>query len=148
MMNTRVAFVLLVGAVLAVAALTGCPKAGGPDTGAVAPETSSTSAPAPAPDSPTPTDITATAPANIGNGKDAEGNYVCPVMGTKLTKFDETLSAEHNGKVYYFCCGGCPEKFKADPEKYIAQIEGGEAPAAAGDAGQPAASGEHAGDSH
>jgi len=27
---------------------------------------------------------------------------------------------EHAGKSYYFCCGGCVEKFKADPEKYLA----------------------------
>ena len=25
---------------------------------------------------------------------------------------------EHSGKKYYFCCGSCAEKFKADAEKY------------------------------
>ena len=42
----------------------------------------------------------------------------CPVMGTELTVTKETLSAEYNGKVYYFCCGGCPDEFKADPDKF------------------------------
>lgn len=27
---------------------------------------------------------------------------------------------EHAGKTYYFCCGGCKEKFIADPAKYLA----------------------------
>jgi P-type Cu+ transporter len=27
---------------------------------------------------------------------------------------------EHAGKSYYFCCSGCAEKFKADPERYLA----------------------------
>jgi YHS domain-containing protein len=26
---------------------------------------------------------------------------------------------EHNGKTYYFCCGGCDQKFAKDPEKYL-----------------------------
>lgn len=42
----------------------------------------------------------------------------CPVMGTEVTVTKDTLSAEYKGKVYYFCCGGCPEEFKADPEKF------------------------------
>lgn len=28
--------------------------------------------------------------------------------------------AEHAGKTYYFCCRGCAEKFRAEPEKYLA----------------------------
>src|SRR5271170_5591512 len=26
---------------------------------------------------------------------------------------------EHSGKTYYFCCAGCAEKFKANPEGYL-----------------------------
>lgn len=41
---------------------------------------------------------------------------------------DETIAsaeaaagkAEHGGKTYYFCCGGCVTKFNADPAKYAA----------------------------
>ncbi|MEK7309442.1 MAG: YHS domain-containing protein [Planctomycetota bacterium] len=43
---------------------------------------------------------------------------VCPVMGTEVTVTKNTLSAEYKGKVYYFCCGGCPDEFKANPDKY------------------------------
>src|ERR1700674_4323662 len=28
---------------------------------------------------------------------------------------------EHAGKMYYFCCQGCQEKFSADPAKYLTQ---------------------------
>jgi len=28
---------------------------------------------------------------------------------------------DHAGKKYYFCCGGCVEKFKADPQKYLSR---------------------------
>jgi len=42
----------------------------------------------------------------------------CPVMGTDITVTKDTLSAEYKGKVYYFCCGGCPDEFNADPEKF------------------------------
>ena len=29
-------------------------------------------------------------------------------------------SSDHNGKTFYFCCGGCKTKFDADPAKYVA----------------------------
>jgi P-type Cu+ transporter len=28
-------------------------------------------------------------------------------------------TAEHAGKAYYFCCAGCADKFRAEPEKYL-----------------------------
>lgn len=49
----------------------------------------------------------------------------CPVMtGNKV---NHKVFADHEGKRYYFCCKGCPEKFSADPEKYIAKLKSGEA---------------------
>ena len=42
----------------------------------------------------------------------------CPVMGGKINK---NVFVEHKGKKVYFCCAGCEGKFKADPEKYIAE---------------------------
>jgi Cu+-exporting ATPase len=39
-------------------------------------------------------------------------------------------SAEHGGATFYFCCGGCRERFLADPERYTA-----EAAASGGSAG-------------
>ena len=34
----------------------------------------------------------------------------------------ETAKAkvDHESKTYYFCCGGCAQKFQADPQKYLA----------------------------
>lgn len=44
---------------------------------------------------------------------------VCPVMGTVLASADEAIDHEDfNDKRYYFCCEGCPEKFRDDPEHY------------------------------
>ncbi len=28
------------------------------------------------------------------------------------------MYADYKGKRYFFCCGGCPQAFKADPAKY------------------------------
>ncbi len=44
---------------------------------------------------------------------------VCPVMGTKFKVTKSNQAAEYKGQTYYFCCGGCPDAFKKDPEKYI-----------------------------
>jgi len=43
----------------------------------------------------------------------------CPVMGGAINK---ALFVEYQGKKVYFCCGGCPDAFKADPQKYIAKL--------------------------
>ena len=50
------------------------------------------------------------------------GNKICPVMGNPI---DEETKAtyEYKGKIYNFCCAGCVEEFKKDPEKYIKKIE-------------------------
>jgi len=34
-----------------------------------------------------------------------------------------TSSMTYKGKVYYFCCSGCSESFKENPEKWIAEVE-------------------------
>jgi len=43
----------------------------------------------------------------------------CPVMGGKI---DENVYTEYDGQKVYFCCPGCIEKFKAEPEKYLAKL--------------------------
>jgi Cu+-exporting ATPase len=30
--------------------------------------------------------------------------------------------AEHAGQTYYFCCGGCRERFLATPERYTGAV--------------------------
>jgi len=44
---------------------------------------------------------------------------ICPVMGNPI---DKNVYTEYKGKKVYFCCPACVEKFKADPEKYVAKL--------------------------
>lgn len=41
----------------------------------------------------------------------------CVVSGGK-----GTIALIHNGKTYYVCCSGCRDEFKADPERYVAEL--------------------------
>jgi YHS domain-containing protein len=41
-------------------------------------------------------------------------------MGGKIVK---TTYADHEGMRVYFCCPGCIDTFKKDPEKYIKKLE-------------------------
>src|SRR5215467_12637639 len=41
-----------------------------------------------------------------------------PVCGM-LVDPATALSAEHAGKTYHFCCEGCRESFRGDPQKYL-----------------------------
>ncbi len=43
----------------------------------------------------------------------------CPVSGEEFVVTESSPKAEYNGKTYYFCCGGCDTKFKADPQKFL-----------------------------
>ncbi|MFH0827493.1 MAG: YHS domain-containing protein [Candidatus Omnitrophota bacterium] len=49
------------------------------------------------------------------------GNKICPVNGEEI---NEKMKAtyEYQGKIYNFCCAGCIEEFKKDPEKYISKV--------------------------
>ncbi|MGB9071872.1 MAG: heavy metal translocating P-type ATPase [Terriglobales bacterium] len=51
--------------------------------------------------------------------KAATGLAVDPVCGMKVDPATAKFSHQHKGKAYFFCCGGCREKFKADPEKFL-----------------------------
>ena len=44
-----------------------------------------------------------------------------PVCGMTVNPATAKHLSEHEGKTYHFCCAGCAEKFKADPQKYLAQ---------------------------
>jgi xanthine dehydrogenase accessory factor len=54
-----------------------------------------------------------------------------PVCGMTVPLRDATPRAEHEGRTYYFCCGGCRERFVAEPARYLAPA----APAAGGGGG-------------
>jgi Cu+-exporting ATPase len=42
-----------------------------------------------------------------------------PVCGMKVSPETAKHQAEHAGKTYYFCCGGCAAKFMANPQQYL-----------------------------
>lgn len=48
-------------------------------------------------------------------------NAVCPVMGGKVDK-NTSYTVEYKGKKIGFCCPGCSDTFKADPEKYMTKL--------------------------
>lgn len=54
-------------------------------------------------------------PAVFANSK---GEAMCPVMGAPVANTEGAKFQDFDGKRYYFCCDDCPEKFKAEPEKY------------------------------
>ena len=42
-----------------------------------------------------------------------------PVCGMKVNREAAKAKVEHRGATYYFCCGGCAQRFTENPEKYI-----------------------------
>ncbi len=42
-----------------------------------------------------------------------------PVCGMNVNPATAKHIHEHGGKKYYFCCAGCVEKFKANPQRYL-----------------------------
>lgn len=51
--------------------------------------------------------------------KKTEAEVKCPVTGGRVDPATAKLKTVYKGKTYYFCCPGCPEQFKKNPEKYI-----------------------------
>lgn len=51
-----------------------------------------------------------------------------PVCGMGVDPHTAKQRADHAGRTYYFCCGGCRTKFEADPEKYLSKAEAEAAP--------------------
>jgi Cu+-exporting ATPase len=58
--------------------------------------------------------------------KTGEEAIKCPVSGKEFTKSDASPKYEYEGKIYYFCCAGCKDKFGKDPEAYIKNAKQGE----------------------
>ena len=45
-----------------------------------------------------------------------------PVCGMSVEVATAQHRAEHAGRTYYFCCGGCRERFLASPDRYAAAV--------------------------
>jgi len=48
-------------------------------------------------------------------------NTICPVMGNPVDP--KAPVVEYKGKLIGFCCGGCDDTFKKDPEKYLKNLD-------------------------
>jgi YHS domain-containing protein len=51
---------------------------------------------------------------------DPKPQTTCPVLAGNL---DKNVYADYKGKRIYFCCKGCDEEFKKDPEKYMKKLQ-------------------------
>lgn len=58
--------------------------------------------------------------ASLAANPAAKEQVTCPVMGGKINK---NLYADDKGQRVYFCCPGCIESFKKDPERYLKKLE-------------------------
>lgn len=51
-----------------------------------------------------------------------KGEIKCAVNQSHMANIEKAtkdkLFADHEGRRYYFCCAGCPPKFKKEPAKY------------------------------
>ena len=50
----------------------------------------------------------------------AAAQTTCPVLGGKINK---EVYTDYKGQRVYFCCQGCVEPFKKDPEKYLQKMK-------------------------
>lgn len=68
-----------------------------------------------------------TAPPPSGTDTaEATGDYplkTCVVSGKELGSMGDPIDYKHNGQLVRFCCEGCINPFKEDPEKYLAKTE-------------------------
>ena len=44
----------------------------------------------------------------------------CPVM--EAMAIDKSVYTEHQGKKVYFCCAGCINTFKENPQQYLSKL--------------------------
>ena len=52
------------------------------------------------------------------SGSTAGPSAVDPVCGMTVDPETATVSHDHAGRTYYFCCDGCCTKFQSDPQRY------------------------------
>jgi len=50
----------------------------------------------------------------------AKPQTTCPVLGGNISK---DIYADYQGQRVYFCCQGCDDEFKKDPEKYLQKLK-------------------------
>lgn len=60
------------------------------------------------------------APALEEGEKAAAATAIDPICGMTVEVTSARHTAEHGGQTWYFCCGGCRQRFLAEPEKWSA----------------------------
>ena len=54
--------------------------------------------------------------------RDETAVAIDPICGMTVTIATARHTAEHGGRTWYFCCGGCRERFLASPDRYSADM--------------------------
>ena len=49
-------------------------------------------------------------------------NRICPVQGGEIDTQSPALAVVHQGEKIGFCCPGCPEEFRRDSERFMAEM--------------------------
>lgn len=55
----------------------------------------------------------------LGASAQSAANQKDPVCGMDVNPATAKYKTDFAGRTYYFCCAGCLEKFRSDPEKYL-----------------------------
>jgi xanthine dehydrogenase accessory factor len=83
--------------------------------------TAATSAPPPAPSPPRRVRLAQAGESNGMHGGTTSGEQARdPVCGMMVTIAGAAHRAEHEGRAFYFCCGGCRARFLASPAQFLA----------------------------
>ena len=104
MRATMNGYTILGSTVLSLAVLTGC---------GAQPQPPAAPAAAPAAPAAKNADIKPIGEAKVGD------TTLCPISKEEFVVAADSPKVEHEGKTYYFCCGGCAKKFQADPKKFL-----------------------------
>ncbi|MGA8573015.1 MAG: YHS domain-containing protein [Desulfobaccales bacterium] len=59
-------------------------------------------------------------PDKSGRGQTGAQESVCPVLGNRINK---NIYTDYQGQRIYFCCPGCIEVFKKNPEAYLKKMQ-------------------------
>jgi YHS domain-containing protein len=59
------------------------------------------------------------APANVGNTRNTNGIYLCPVDGTAIPDVATAQTMDYAGRTFYICSAACLDKAKASPATYL-----------------------------
>jgi YHS domain-containing protein len=49
-------------------------------------------------------------------------NKICPVQGGEIDTENPALAVQYQGQRIGFCCPGCPQEFRGDPERYMDEM--------------------------